>query len=117
MLLKQRYDLEAQALVFPFHHLLLDVFDQKLQQYIEGGLVDQSLWNINIRLDPRKYKVHKDSFSKLTLGELEAGFVICIAPLLLSIFVFGCEWIPTLKDLLLSVIIFEKYFHEKKVVH
>lgn len=116
LLLENRFDIEAKALVFPPHHFLFDVIDQKLQQYIEGGLVDQSLWYPNLAYDPRKYKVLKDSFAILTLSDLEAGFVVCIAPLLLSIFVFGCEWLLTLKDLMVVTKIFEKYYHGKTTV-
>lgn len=114
LLLKQRFDLEAKALAFPFHHYLLDVFDRKLKLFIEGGLIDQSLWEINLDNDPKAYKVHKESFSILTLGDLEAGFVVCVAPFLLSIFVFGFEWLPTLKNLMVYVFIFEKYYNQMK---
>lgn len=116
MLLKKRFMLEARALLFPRNHFLYESFDQKLQQYIEADLI-----NYNVRYfsegfyDPKKMEQNEEPFAVLTLEQLEAGFVVCITPLVLSVFVFAFEWIPTLKDLIVFLYIFKKYFTVKKI--
>lgn len=92
----------------PPHHCLFDVFDRKLQQYIEADLISynaQMDWN-----NPKKYEEYTEPFAILTLGELEAGFVVCLVPLLFSIVVFILEWLATMKDLVVFLFIFKKYF-------
>lgn len=114
-LLKDRHYLEAKGLIFPSHHFLFEIFDRKLQQYIEADLINYNLrewveWN-----NPKTYKTAEETFAVLTLGELEAGFVISIVPLVLSIVVFFIEWIPTLKNLVVFLFIFNEYFHVKNI--
>lgn len=111
-LLKDRYMLESLVFAFPRNHFLFEVFDRKLQQYIEGDLINYNTreWQESIN---RKTFQHKEPFAVLTFGELEAGFVVCLVPLILSGFVFCIEWLITLKNLLVFIIIFKKLFEEK----
>lgn len=114
-LLKNRYMVEMKVLVFNRYHFLFDIFDRKLQQYIEADLIN---FNINVlyeNINPKKFEIIKDSFKVLTLGELEAGFVVCMLPLVFSILVFLIEWVPTLKDFSVFLSIFEIYFVMKKM--
>lgn len=39
-LLEDRFMLESLTLLIPPFHFLSDLFDRKLQQYIEGGLIE-----------------------------------------------------------------------------
>lgn len=114
-LLKDRYMLEPQGFFLPPRcHFLFSNFDRKLQQYIEADLI-----NYNARIpdefygNPKRYAEHKEPFAVLTLGELEAGFVVCIVPFILSILVFGLEWLLTLKNLVIALIICKNYFKSK----
>lgn len=110
-LLWNRLMLEIRALVFPSDHFWFEIFDRKLQQYIEAGLID-----FNIReWKEANHLVHEyeEPFAVLTLGELEAGFVVSLLPLVFSVFVFGIEWMQTLKDLLVFLYIFKKYYEVK----
>lgn len=115
LLLKERLMLEARALVFLRHHFLFDIFDRKLQQYVEADLVSYSTKEFNEANNPKKFEAHQEAFAILTLGELEAGFVVCMVPLVLSILVFFIEWMPVLKDLLVFLFIFKTYFDVKKL--
>lgn len=112
-LLKERFMLEARALIFEPFHFLFDAFDRKLQQYIEADLINYNLKDFHERADPKKFEEFNEPFAVLTLEELEAGFVVCMIPLVLSIFVFGFEWLRTMKDLVVFLFIFKKYFEVK----
>lgn len=114
-LLKDRFMLTPRSLLFPQHHFLFEIFDQKLQRYIEADLVGYSLrfWDNEGNL--KRFETYKKTFAILTLGELEAGFVVCLVPLVLSILVFAIEWLPTLKDLVVFLIIFQKFFDLRKI--
>lgn len=113
-LLKDRFCLVAKSLVFPKQHYLFDIFDKKLQQYIEGNFIGYNLRSWAEEGNPKRFAVDKEPFAVLTLGELEAGFVVCLVPLVLSIVVCAIEWMPTLKNLVVFLIIFQKLFDMKK---
>lgn len=90
-LLPERYMLEKRALLFPPHNMFFEALDKKIQQLIEGGLIEYHLEKFYDRMKPARYATQKESFKVLTLGELEAGFVISLVPLVLSIVVFCVE--------------------------
>lgn len=106
--------LDCRALMFNTQHHFFEVFDRKLQQYIEAGLVRYNMRTYIERSDPKKFEKHEKPYAVLALGELEAGFVVCMLPLVLSILVFSIEWIPTLKDLIVALFIFKNFFDVKK---
>lgn len=112
-LLPERFSLEAQVFAFKPQHFLYRVFDRKLQQYIDAGLINSHLWLFKRNNNPSSYSQFKESFAVLTLSELEAGFVICFLPLVFSLFVFCIEWMPTLKNLVVFLFIFRTYFKLK----
>lgn len=113
-LLPKEFSLESRAVLFTQHHFLFEVFDRKLQQYIEADLI-----NFNLRvfydeqMNPKKYEKYAEPFAVLTLGELEAGFVVCALPLFLCVLAFGIEWIPSMKSLAIFLFIFKIYFEMK----
>lgn len=115
-LLKERIMLEGRVLMFPRNHFLFEVFDRKLQQYLEADLIASTIRHLEEFFNPKKYSRNMmEPFAVLTLSELEAGFVVCLLPLAFTVFVFGIEWMPTLKDLVVFLIIFQKYFEVKKL--
>lgn len=114
-LLKDRFSLSPRALVFPRNHFLFDIFERKLQQYIEADLANYNLRFWDEQGNPKRFEVYKESFAVLTLSDLEAGFVVCLVPLAFSIFVFAIEWMQTLKDFVVVLIIFRKFFDIKKL--
>lgn len=113
-LLTERYMLQQDVLFFPQRHFLFEVFDRKIQQLSEAGLIDYYVEKVNEGWNPKKLEQHKKPFKVLTLGELEAGFMVSIAPLALSLLVFCIEWIVAMKDLLVFHFTFEAYFTLKK---
>lgn len=92
---------------------MFDVFDRKIQQYLEADLINYNNRFFLELKNPKKFEKFEEPFSVLTLEQLEAGFVVCLVPLLLSIFVFGFECLITLKDFIVFRIIFAKYFQIK----
>lgn len=113
--LKNRFSLEMMALAFPQHHFLFHVFDHQLQQNIEGGLTDFYVRPYHEKSNPKKYEKYSQPFAVLTLKELEAGFVVCLVPLLLTCVAFCIEWFPTLKDLMTFFFIYKTYFNVKNL--
>lgn len=114
-LLKMRYMLEPRCFLFNSHTFLFEAFDRKLQQYIEGDLVAFNDKHYIEFSNPKKFEVYKEPFAVLTLKELEAGFVVCTIPLTFSILIFAIEWMSTLKNLVVFLFIFKKYFDLKKL--
>lgn len=100
LLLKERLIIEARALVFDRHHFLFEIFDKKLQQYIEAGLINYNIKFFEEKNDPKRYEEYKEPFAVLTMGELEAGFVVCVTPLVISILVFAIERLSTALNLI-----------------
>lgn len=113
-LLDNRYLLLSSVFAFPPHHFLFDIFNRKLQQYIEADLVNYNLRSFFEEMNPKQYEEDKEPFAILTFGELEAGFVVCTVPLIFSILVFEIEWLQTLKDLVVFLFIFKTYFNVKE---
>lgn len=114
-LLKERLSLDYDSLYFESGHFLFDVFDRKIQQYFEADLINYNNRYFFELDNPKKFEKFKEPFAVLTLDQLEAGFVVCLVPLVLSIFVFGIECLITLKNLIVFNIIFAKYFYVKDI--
>lgn len=105
--------LESYSLRLPPHHYMFDIFDRKLQQYIEADLVNYNTREYRENCNPKKYEEFKLPFAVLTFAELEAGFVVSLVPLVLSILIFAFEWLPNLKNLIIFLFVFKKYFEVK----
>lgn len=107
--------LEMRALEFEPHHFLFDIFDRKLQQYIEGDFINFNNRVFNGWNDAKTYEEFRKPFAILTLKDLEAGFVVCMMPFVLAILLFVIEWIPTLKNLIVFLCTFGRYFDLKSL--
>lgn len=113
-LLKERFMLESKVFLFRPHHFFFDVINRKLQQYIEGDLVNYNMKKWLESSNPRMYDEYKEPFAVLLLGELESGFVVSLLPFALAIIMFCFEWIPTLKNLIVVQYIFKAFYAEKQ---
>lgn len=113
-LLEERFMLESLVILMPPLHFLSDMFDRQLQKYIEAGMIDCYTKRWLNKYNPARFKEFKLPFATLTLDELEAGFVVFLVPLALSILAFVIELMPTLKNLLVFSSIFRKYFKVKE---
>lgn len=109
-LLENRYMFNQEVLLFRQRHFLFEIFDKKIQQLLEAHLMDSYLFRNNMNLLLKKFAKAEQPYKVLTLGELEAGFVVSTAPLILSLVMFWFEWIARLKDLLVVLSIFKTYF-------
>lgn len=107
-ILKDKHTVTMKALFAQNFNRFFHAIDRKLQQLFEAGLIDYNTRYWFDRRDPRRNFVESGP-QVLTLEELEAGFAICILPLILSAFVFVVEWMVTFKDLLITQIIFESF--------
>lgn len=114
-LLGDRLRLENRALEIQRLHFLYEIFDRKLQQYIEAGLIDCNTVRWIQKNHFKNFRITKEPFAVLTLSELEAGFVVCLVPFIFSLFVFLIEWIPTLKNLMIFLFVFKNYYDLKKL--
>lgn len=112
--LKDRYMLENRALMLEPSNFFFDIFDRKLQEYIEADLINYNVKKERELDNPKKFQKFVEPFAVLTLGELEAGFVMSLLPLAFSCLVFGIEWVLTFKDLIVFLFIFKKYFEMKQ---
>lgn len=112
-LLKDRFMLESMVFAFSRRHFLYKVFNRKLQQYIEADLINFNVRSFRESNSPKKFEECKKPFAILTFGQLEAGFVVCLVPFVLSIFVFTMEWASRLQDLIVSLFIFKTFFQVK----
>lgn len=112
--LKERFVHDQRVLSFS-NTKFIDIFDRKLQQYIEGDLVNYNFRDFQEVSNPKRYEEYKESFAVLTLTELKAGFVVCLVPLAFTVCVFIIEWMLTLKNLIVFLFIFKKYFDMKKL--
>lgn len=109
-LLPDRYLMDHTVLSFRLRDFMFEVFDEKIQQLVEGHFIAFHLQNDNRAELSEVVKRLEIPFKDLTIGELEAGFVVSTSPLILSLMVFCFEWLVTLKDLLVFLCIFKTYF-------
>lgn len=112
--LSDRFMLESRAVVFPQFHFLFEVFDKKFQQYLEADLIEYNLRAWKEENNLKKLEQYKEPFEVLTLGDLEAGFVVWLVPLFFSILIFGIEWLPTLHKLIVFLFVFKTFYKLRK---
>lgn len=110
-ILKEDLYTEMCGLAFPRFHRLLNVFDQKFQRLVSGGIIDYHFKNyFELPKPPKKNAGPK----VLTFDHLEAGFVIWLVSIIIAMTSFICEWIRTLiEGLLVESIV--KAFYKLKV--
>lgn len=114
-LLPDRFMLEPYVLILPRRNFLFEVLDQKLEQLFEAHLLGYYLKHDYYKGYFEKMKTNELPYKILTLRELEAGFVVSIAPLILGVLIFCIEWLIVIKDLLVFKTIFKVYFKLKEL--
>jgi hypothetical protein len=106
-----------------------DLFNNFTMRLFEAGIVQHWMDETNKYLDPNYYKkpllftkeylheiypkTHPHGAQKLTLNQLEAGFVIYLAAVALCLVVFLLEWLVRLKDYFVAYHLLSAYFNEK----
>lgn len=115
-LLSDRYLLQPSVLIFEHHHYLFEVLNKKFEQLLEAHLIEYYIERDNDEPSyTKRLKKQEKPFKVLTLDELEAGFVVSMAPLVLSFVIFCFEWLSPLKDLLVFLYIFETYYKIRQI--
>lgn len=113
-ILKERLLAAYQVLLLPAHHRFFNSFNEKFKLMLEAGLFNQYIEESMYLHIAHAQEQPEEPFKVLTLDELEAGFIVCMVPLLLTLVVFCLEWIVTLKDLVVVLCMFEACFKAKQ---
>lgn len=95
-MMKERFYLDMKGLKVPRNHKFLHVFNRKLQQFFEAGISSIAELNKDYLMTPKFYSdAYPESYYKgpkiLTLGNLEAGFVIWLCCISIAIVGFIAE--------------------------
>jgi hypothetical protein len=101
--IKERFVLAMMGIQFPRNHKFFEIFNRKLQEMATAGLIEHSASSYLSWLKPNCYKKYRLKFENddpkvLSLKDLEAGFVIWLSFICLSVFVFVLEWIWRLTE-------------------
>lgn len=130
-ILKEPFITEFCGMEMLRNHKLFDVFDLKTQQLFASGIIDyHAAYNkehlkLNYYKSPRLFtkdyleNTYPKSFPEgpnvLTLEHLEAGFVIWITCLCLTLAVLLCEWLIIMKEFIVFRHIFGSFYDMRKV--
>lgn len=109
--MKERVDVEISGLIMPKNHKFYDLFNAKIQQLFEGGIISyfNEVWTKC--LDPKRYAhFYNNEPQVLTMDHLEAGFVIWLVSLFGAVAVFLVEWLFRYKDYLTAKYLLASYF-------
>lgn len=113
-LLDERLFLESFGLSFPSHHKLYQIFNDKTQQLFESGIFQRYSYGSDRWLDPKRYAhLYRDEPQVLTMNNLEAGFIIWLASLSLTLFAFVCEWIIRIMEFVICKSIFKAFYKQQ----
>lgn len=130
-ILKEPFITEFCGMEMLRNHKLFDAFDLKTQQLFVSGIIDyhaafdREHSKLNYYKPPKLFtkeyleNTYPKSFPEegpnvLTLEHLEAGFVIWITCLCLTLTVLLCEWLFILKEFILLRHIFGSFYHMRK---
>lgn len=97
---------------FPHHDRLFQVFDDKMQQLFEGGIIEYHYADFYKKLKSSNIQ-ESDEPQVLTMDLLEAGFVVWVISISLTALTLICEWLIKLRYLLLVKYIFRAYYQHK----
>lgn len=94
----------------------LDIFDEKIGQLLEAGIIDYFNTEHTEYVNPKRYDhLHPNGPKVLTLGHLRAGFVIWLVSVMFAILVFFLEWMIRLINLLIVHYLFSAFYKTKQV--
>lgn len=112
--LPMRLGLDMRSMIFTKCHKLFWIIDEKIQEFVTGGLIEHYNKEFYEALDPKRYDhLYAKGPKVLTLDHLEAGFVIWLVSICFTIVVFACEWLNRVKDYLIVRAVISKCFELK----
>jgi hypothetical protein len=119
------------GLHFDLNDPLVHHINPKLHQLFDCGIVQHLRSQYDKYLDPNYYKrpllltkeylheiypkMHPSGPKVLTMEQLEAGFVVCFFPMVLSLLAFLFEWLATLRLYMIMTYALSAYFKEQKI--
>jgi hypothetical protein len=122
---------EPLGLLFYRNDPLLPLLNHKLHQLFDCGIVQHLVSQYDKYLDPNYYKrpllltkeylheiypkMHPSGPKVLSMEQLEAGFVVCFFPLVLSLLAFLFEWLATLRLYVVMIYALSAYFKEQNI--
>lgn len=112
-LIKERIVEPMYGMRFPKNHKFYEIFDRKLQQIFEAGVSDRYVRELNDRHQKRYSHLYHDGPEVLTMEHLEAGFVVCLKPLLFACIAFVFEWIIRVVEFVICKSIFKAFFQRQ----
>lgn len=114
-ILQERSSGEHTVLYLPAHHKFFSSFNKKFKQMFEAGLFNVYLNEEKEFFIKNTTKVTEEAFKVLTMEELEAGFVVCMVPMLMAVTVFLCEWVVTTTTLVVTLCIFRAFYATRQI--
>lgn len=96
-LLPERLYLEMFSMGFPRNHQFFEVFNEKLNQMMSGGLIDYYTSGFKDYLKPKRYAHLNNTPENLKMNRIESGFVIWFVSTSFALFGFTLEWVIKLK--------------------
>lgn len=112
--LEDRLNVQMMGMAFKRNDKFYDIFNEKFKQLFTASLINRYADNeySSISLNPKNYRRFQpeDGPKVLTMQHLEAGFVIWIVSILVTILVFALEWTIRLKDYILFRYILASFF-------
>lgn len=100
-----------------FNDFLVELFDEKIQQLLQGGIIDYLDRGNKENCETKRYKhLNYDEPKVLTMEHLKAGFVVWLVAVLLATFAFIGEWINRLLENYVVKCIFDSYYELKYIV-
>lgn len=100
-LLPERLFLEMFSMGFPRNHHFFEVFKEKLDQMLSGGLIDYYTSRYKDYINPKRYAHLTDKSSEvIKMSRFESGFVIWFVSTSFALIGFSLEWFLKLKEFL-----------------
>lgn len=98
-----------------YNDFLTEVFDEKILQLFQGGIVDYFDRDNKENCETKRYKhLNYDEPKVLTMEQLYAGFVVWLVTVFLAIIAFIGEWINRLLEYHIFRCTFDSYYNLKK---
>lgn len=95
-------------MAFPVNHRLYDVFNNKIMQLVQSGLMDSYIEDSSRSFG--KFPSYDDGPQVLTMKHLEAGFVIWMYSTRVAVAGFFLEWLARLVEFYVFKNILSAYF-------
>lgn len=108
--LHDRLHHDQAAFNFPENHFLIEIFNRKTLQALEGGLINywvQKFFNSGLFIFVDKSK----AMGALGMDLIKMSLIVCFIPLILSILTFILEFLETAKNFLVWIYFLREFYN------